>query len=93
MVQAINRKYKIGMSCSERLYIYMYKHFQLIIDMKSDVYNFIEKICNVDIYVDRYIYVKWMIVHKKVGLQGGCYGMLCVDAYMVYTEESGQRPD
>lgn len=34
-----------------------------------------------------------MIVHKKVGLQGGCYGMLCVDAYMVYTEESGQRPD
>lgn len=47
VVQAINRKYKIGMSCSEALYVYMYKHFQLIIDMKSDVYNFIEKICNV----------------------------------------------
>lgn len=56
--------------------------------MKSDVYNFIEKICNL-YNIDE----KWMIVHKKVGLQGGCCGMLCVDAYMVYTEESGQRPD
>lgn len=55
----------------------MYKHFQLIIDMKSDVYNFIEeKICNIYVYV----YIKWMIVHKKVGLQGGCCGMLCADA-------------
>lgn len=81
----------------------MYKHFQLIIDMKSDVYNFIEKICNIridgDIEADRYYYINTYIckmddrIHKKIGLQGGCCGMLYVDAYMVYTEESGQRPD